>query len=382
VTLLIEDTARNNLARWTIDAIERGVAIGAILSPFVTGVRGSSYKQGAQQTVERIHDAGGQVWLDATTHALQMPSVGDFRYYDQWDFWGGEAGDLSSRPMLSDHVARVFEVQSGLGVSHLAPTLLLHHPESTTSERALELAQIAMELDPTAYISIAGDSAFWAAGEALDAHVGALAQLEPPGWFVTIARAIPVLPASVYADEVFGLCRTARSLSEESTFHVSHGDLAGLPAVAAGATSVGTGWDPRQRVCSYANYMEREETNGGGAWLTRVTFEGLLSVLVRQEAELLMSQDNGRATRLLPGGLPPAGPEEAFLWHATTLSRVVRELVALDNEAAFRSLLVRYEEAQDEWPIVAALTHTASAGDAWIRPVREGLELYGREESF
>jgi hypothetical protein len=319
MTLLIEDTARNNLPAWTQPLVGRGLVAGAVLSPFLTPRVGNNYKRSARETVQRLRDGNAEVWFDPETHALQMPAVGDFRYYDGWPFWGGQRGALGSAAQMRDHVERVFAEQDLLGVPHLAPTILLHAPQSPESERALELARIAIDLDPEARLAVAGDSAFWASGANLDAHVGGLAQLETEGWWLTVARPLGVLPVGPLAEEVHGLCRTARALSEEATVHISHGDLAGLPAVAAGATSLGTGWDPRQRVMAYSSYEARDTGGDGGQWFQQVTLEGLLSLLPRAEATVLYAQDRALAARLLPGTLPP-GAGEAFTHHAEVLS--------------------------------------------------------------
>ncbi|MGH3600344.1 MAG: hypothetical protein ACRDQH_08710 [Pseudonocardiaceae bacterium] len=119
-----------------------------------------------------------------------MPNVGDFRYYDEWDLWSGTRDALTTAGDMRDHVRRVFAIQDTLGTPHLAPAILLNSPSSSTSQAALQLAEIAAEEDPKCYVTVAGDGAFWSGGPALDAHVGALAQIEPAGWFLVVARNI------------------------------------------------------------------------------------------------------------------------------------------------------------------------------------------------
>lgn len=380
MTLLIEDTARNNLAAWTIEAVSRGHAAGAVLSPFSTP-RHAGYKQSARETVQRLQAEGAEVRFDPETHALQMPAVGDFRYYDDWPLWGGSRGRLSSQADMRDHVEHVFSQQDDLGVSHLAPTILLHSPQSATSGKALELAQVAVDLDPDCQLAIAGDAAFWAAGSRLDAHVGALAQLEPSAWSMTVVRGLTVLPAQAIPEEVHGLCRTARALSEDGPVHVSHGDLAGLPAIAAGATSLGTGWDPRQRVSAYASYEQRDPDTDGGQWFKQVTLEGLLSLLTHADVSVLAQQDSALASLLLPGTVPP-GPKEAFLHHVEVLTRVVSVLRQLSPSDAHNELVQRYVKARQDWPSAASAANTPPRGDAWITPLEDGHVLYGKTEGF
>jgi hypothetical protein len=256
-----------------------------------------------------MRDAGARVFFDPETHALQMPAVGDFRYYDEWDLWPSERGALNDVADFREHVRRVFAVQDYLEVPHLAPTMLLHSAHSATSQRALELAEAAMEQDAACWLSIAGDSTFWSGGSALDAHIGALAQLEAGGWWLTVVRSLPVLPVDALPVEVYGLCRTARALSEDASVHISHGDLAGLPAIAAGATTLGTGWGARQRACAYASYAARDPDAEGGQWFSQATVEGLLSLLVRSEAQVLADRDADLARTLLPGVVPPGAKE-------------------------------------------------------------------------
>lgn len=381
--LLLEDTARNNLASWSIEVVRSGHAAGAIVSPFTTPRYQTTYKQSARQTVRRLLDEGAEAWLDPATHALQMPAVGDFRYYDDWPLWDGVRGRLEQEGDMKAHVERVYAEQDALGVPRLAPTILLHSAQSETSERALELAQIAMDTDGDARLSIAGDSAFWADGAALDAHIGALAQLEPNGWWLTVVRPLALLPALAVAEEIHGLCRTSRALAEEETqVHVSHGDLAALPAVAAGATSIGTGWDPRQRGSAYASYEERDASeDSGGQWFKQVTFEGLLSLIPMAEANVLAGQDSGLAARLLPGGIPP-GPKEAYRHHVSVLATLLDELSQLDHVGRFQRLRARYAAGQSNWDAAGAALGTSSRADAWIKPFLDGLTLYGQTEGF
>jgi hypothetical protein len=382
MTLLVEDTARNNLAAWTADGNAVPPVAGAILSPFTSPRIGTTYKQSAEQTVRRLKDKGKSAWFDPATHALQMPNVGDYRYYTGWNLWSGSPNTLDTDGAQSDHIKRVFDVQDDLGVPHLAPTVLLHSPSSETSQRALRMTELAVEIDPDCYISIAGDSAFWSGGSALDAHIGGLSQVAPAGWFVVVTRTLTVLPAPVAREEVHGLCRTVRSLSDDGPVHVSHGDLAALPAVVAGATSVGTGWDSRQRMCAYASYVARDEDDdrAGGGWLTQVTLEGLLSLLGHSDADLLQNQDAQLSQRLVPGSTPPAAAE-CWKHHAEVLARVINTLQP-GNKDSYERLLTAYENAKNEWAAVANAIGVTNRANDWLREAQEGLQLYGQTEGW
>jgi hypothetical protein len=379
MTLLIEDTARNNLPAWTEEAMAAGWAGGAVISPW-SSPRNGGWKPPAREAVQRMQVAGADVYFDPETHALQMPAVGDWRYYDEWPLWSGARGVLTNDAALREHVQRVFAVQDELGVPHLAPTILLHSAQSSTSQLALELSQTAIEIDPACLLAAAGDATFWGAGPALDAHVGALAQLEPAGWWLSVVRPLTLLPAPAVPGEVHGLCRTARALSEEVPVHISHGDLTGLPAIAAGATTLGTGWDPRQRVSAYASYAARDPDAEGGQWFTQSTLEGLLSLLVRRDARILGDRQPVLAAALLPGPVPPAA-KESWQHHAEVLRRLVTELNA-PPEVAYARLRDRYLAARGHWPTVASRVGIANGFDAWVASLLEGLEAYGRTEGF
>lgn len=190
------------------------------------------------------------------------------------------------------------------------------------------------------------------------------------------------LPVGASPEEVAGLSRTARSLAAFGPVHISHGDLAGFPAVAAGATSVGTGSDSRQRVCAFTSYEARDPSAGGGGWFKRPTVQGLFGLLSRGQAERLSNQDAALATRLLPGALHPDGGKEAFLHHAACLSRII-ELVSVGNfEGQFRALDELYATALADWPPAADAAGTASASAQWVTPLRNGLRRYARSEGW
>lgn len=327
MSIWIEDSPRN-LAKWSGEVMTGGLASGTVLTPFATPYRPGSKgtKRAVRETASMLILPGRQVWLDPMTHALQMSGVGDFRYYDQYDLWGGPRGDLTTSANRVAHVEKVFELQDDLGLPHLAPTLLLHAPLSNQSLLALEVSREAIRQDPDCALAIAGTSSFWSSSNDLDAHIGSLASLNAGQWFVSSVKSVTSTPVVTTDREVFGICRTVRSLADSAYVHVSHGDLSGLPAVAAGATSVGTGWDQRQRSCSQTDYQARVSTPGGGGWFERPTLGGLLGVLSRNEAELLETRDAPLVARL--GGLPAPGANEAFVHHIRQLGGITAELLA------------------------------------------------------
>lgn len=98
MTTFIEDSPRPFQAGWIAEAQRAGTASGAVITPWASplGHRGGSgNKPGIANRVDEFRAAGVSYWFDATTHALQMPGVGDFRYYADYNLWGGPVGDLT-----------------------------------------------------------------------------------------------------------------------------------------------------------------------------------------------------------------------------------------------------------------------------------------------
>lgn len=311
-----------------------------------------------------------------------MPGVGDFRYYAEYDLWGGPVGDLTQDAYRREHCRRVFKHQGELGAPYLAPAPLLPSGLNNVSTLALETAKVALELQPTARLTIAGVGTFWSDGHDLDAHVGALAALAPSGWFISFVQPDSDLPPKLTADEVFGICRTVRALSEYAPVHVSHGDFAALPAVAAGGTTVGTGWDKRQRVVSYTDYATRADNTGIASWYERPTLLGLLGTLEKADGALLARQSPELASRL--GGLPAVpGPKSSFLHHIVQLDAAIRRVQAKSTyRERYDELDAMYSSASTSWAAVRAATGMRDRSDAWVTPYQQGLRMYGQSEGW
>lgn len=383
MNILIQDTARNNLATWTERAVRGDIAQGAVLSPFASPVAGNGYKLDASIVAARVKASGGEVWFDPTTHALQMPQVGDFRYYDQWDLWGTRRGVLDTELAQRDHIRRVFHVQESLSAAYLAPTVLLHSAQSLSSQRALEMSKLAVEEADgrPVWLSIVGDTHFWAAKGDLDAHIGALDQLEPTGWYITVARPQATVPVPAQAEEVAGVMRTVYALTHDRPLIVGHGDLAALPAIAAGASALGTGWDIRQRVCAYSDYAARSDSGDGGQWYQRPTLEVLLGDMKTNEYQVFRSQSLTYAESLTTGALP-SGPENAFRHHARVLGNIMTQLNELQGEPRVRALRDRYSRAEAEWPLAQQISGCGVGGDPWIRAQLEGIDQFIAAEGW
>ncbi|MGB3374248.1 MAG: hypothetical protein WBA87_03815 [Microbacterium sp.] len=379
--VFLGDTARNTLVKWATSAIRGRYATGAYLSPFTSPLLANGYKRSAQDTSEQIRAAGGEFWFDPMTYALSMPRAGDFRHYDTWDLWGGARGDVSSRPAMRDHIDRVYAIQRELSSPLLASSLLVSYPDTPASQRALEFSQEAMDAEPAAWLTVAGDQQFWGAGAELDAHVGALDQLEPAGWLLVVTRSDNAMPPGATAEEVYGMMRTTFALSQDRPVRVAFGDIAALPAVAAGAEAVGTGWDIRQRICAYQDFEEREGDQNGGGWYQRPTLGGLMGGLSNREYSVLSSEKQALAARLTPGTIGPK-PEQAFQHHASILTTIVDELNGLTGRDRIAALRRRYTEARPEWQEVKRITGAPIGPDRWIKPFLDGLDLFAASEGW
>ena len=385
MTTFIEDSPRA-LSGWIVDASNAGHATAAVLTPWATPLvhrGGSGKKPGIAKLAEKLREGGVPFWFDPTTHALQMTGVGDFRYYDEYNLWGGPKGDLSQGGYRREHVKRVFERQRELGAPYLAPTLLLPSGLNNLSTLALESAKSALDLQPTTWLSLSGIGTLWGDGRDLDAHIGAMSALCPDGWFVSLVQPQSDLPPRLTAEEIFGICRTVRALSEYAPVHISHGDFAALPAVAAGATSVGTGWDKRQRVVSYKDYGPRPEKAGQAQWYQHPAFLGLLGTLAKGEGELLEQQDPILTSRL--GGLPnPPQVEYYYLQHASQLSAAVRQIQSAESnyKKRFEELDDMYLNATTNWQSVQTSAGLPDRSKVWIEPYQEGLRMYAKSEGW
>lgn len=381
MTLLIHDSPRNCVVSWGSVAAADGSADAVVLNPWASRWPESSKPSYlVRERASDLHDNGVDVWFDPMTHVLQMDGVGDYRYYAEYDLWSGSSHDLTYVASRSDHIRRVFRIQDQLSTPHLGPTVLLHTGLSATSSIALALAEDAMAIDSSAWLTISGTSSFWSSHD-LDAHIGALAQLQPSGWFVSVARPTVTLPSGAGRHEVFGMCRTVRALSEYAPVYVAYGDLAGLPVVAAGASGVGTGWDQQQRSCGYTNFEARDPSVEGGAWYKRPTFAGLLGSLTSNEAVQLESHSGALYRRLGPPAV--LDTKEAFLHHARVLAEAVTGIDSQpDYQARYAYLLARYEGAIGNWGSVGAEISTALNHDDWIDELRAGMLDYGAVEGF
>ncbi len=291
-----------------------------------------------------------------------------------------QRSDLSSSSRLNGHVLRTLGAQLDLGLPPVAPAVALVSSIGLDADRSLELASVARSQGNEVRLAIIGSGAFWSQGRVLDDYVGQIAQLRPAGVLISVVRPDLDYPPQALAAEITGLCRSVDSLSRRCEVVVQCSDLFGLPAMAAGASAIGSGWDLRQRILSAVAFQSGTTTRRTSH---RITHAGLYGVLKRPEAELLLRNDRALSARLVPGVLPGNGNP---LWerHLAILASEAAAIQALPDRRARASwLLGRYASALADFVRVDTLARPLSAGSArWLSAVKAGLEGYVAGEGW
>jgi hypothetical protein len=384
--VVIHDGRRIGHRKWTVDAIGSGLADGAILSPFATPrVAEPRFPSGADMA-SAVRDVGGELIFDAMTHALFLPGVNKLDFYDGWELWGSGGPGLQTAAARLEHTERVFRRQRRLGAPLLSPTLQLSSPVDAASQRVLEMARTARGLESGAWQSLVGTRSFWSSGTRLDAYVGTLAALRAPVWVLTLANEIVVdhKPDMTDVDAWAGFSRTVHSLSERSRVIVAHSDLSGLPAVAAGADTVGSGWDRGQRTYDPSSYRTDSDP-GIRIPASYVTQGGLLAVMRRDAAEAIDRWNARQAYRLRGGPMPPSDTAQR-LHHLGQLRRAV---VAVSGQATRRDrvheLRQRYQAAENDFDVLmGALGRTVPVAEksTWASQPLTVLDAYASAEGL
>lgn len=382
--LYLHDGSIGGHATWTEAALAAGVADGAVISPFFTPQSPRPRNPSGDEYADRIRGANGEVILDATTHAVTLPGVDNWDNYDTWSLWGGPRGDLSTPSLIQEHVARVFDHQTALLAPHLTPTVTLENPIGPSADSAIELAEEGLTQDASAWQSLSGRRGFWSSPD-LDAYVGSLVGLRAPVWFLTVVRDTMDYPPDMNdVIQTAAVCRTIQTLARRSRVVLCQSDLFGLPGIAAGADSVGSGWHTKQRVCSPATYQQNDPNlvRRQAEWHT---FEGLAARLHNSLSDILQRNDAARAHTLYPG---PVSPVAVDLRHHHL--GAVRALVATVDSAGgspadrVQALRGIYESSMSE------LDDFTRRYSRLFQPVRGqhidgpmgGLEVYARAEGI
>jgi hypothetical protein len=305
MSVLIQDGRRGGHLRWATQALAAGLADGVIISPFHTPRVSIPRHQAGATVAAAVTAAGGEAVFDASTHALLLPGSDDVLHYDTWQLWGSSGIGLDSDAKRLEHLERVFARQREMSVPTLAPTLTLESPLGQPADDAFRTAELARGLDRTCWQTLAGRRSFWRAGSDLDAYIGQLASLRAPCWVLTVVNDIVADNVPDLADtEAFsGLLRTVHSLSQRARVIICHADYAGVPAVAAGASDIGAGWDRGMRFFDPRSFQLT--TPGIQIPASYVTQGRLGAVLRRDTGDAIARLGDAFATTLRGGPMPP-----------------------------------------------------------------------------
>ncbi|WP_329313692.1 hypothetical protein [Streptomyces sp. NBC_01262] len=384
MALLIQDGRRSGHLKWTTEAVQRRCADGAIISAFCTPRIPRPRQRDAGAVVEALGNA--EVLFDPMTHARLMSGSNKLEDYDTWGLWGNSGIGLDNTTRRLEHVERVFNRQSELGVPSLAPTLTVSSGRSTEADHAIETARVARGLDRQCYQSLAGTVDFFASGTDLDAYVGRLAGLRASTWVVTL---VPAASTNLVADlaastaGLVGWLRTIHSLSFRSRVIAQNADFLGLLAAAAGADTVGSGWDRSMKIFDSSSYQLSTPAPRRPA--SYVTQRGLAAVLRRTIADDIQRLDPNRAQELR-GGPMPADDGQQRVHHL----RVVRELVSdvyriHDQQDSVLTLRGLYETALGNYDWLNSQVPglvSASERDSWVNHPLRALESYAKAEGI
>lgn len=384
--VLIHDGRRIGHRKWCVDAVSSGSADGVVLNPFATPRVAEPRHPSASELAQAVRGARGEVIFDAMTHALFLPGTNRRDFYDAWELWGPAGANLAGAAHQLAHVERVFNRQTQVGAPRLAPTLQLQSPQSSDAYLVRDLARVARGLDSDCWQSLVGTRSFWSAGPHLDAYVGSLAALRAPVWMITVANELVVdqVPDLMDTAAFAGFCRTVHSLSLRSRVIVAYGDFAGLPAVAAGADTVGSGWDRAQRTFDPLAFRANSDP-GIRIPASYVTQGGLNSVLRRDTAEAIERWDGARARAIRGGPMPPSDQAQR-MHHLLQLRSAVQQIIAAGSrQDRVNELRNRYGAASSDYDtLIANLRPVVRESDktSWAVNPSNALEAYARSEGF
>lgn len=386
--VLIHDGRRIGHRKWSVEAVTDGAADGVVLNPFASPRVSEPRHPSASDLAKAVRGVHGEVIFDALTHALALPSTNKRDFYDAWELWGPDGPTtLENQAQQIVHVERVFERQTDIRAPRLAPTLQLKSPQSPDAYKVMGIARVARGIAADCWQSLVGTRAFWSAGEQLDAYVGRLAALRAPVWMITVANeaVIDHVPDLTATEAFAGLCRTVHSLSMRSRVIISYGDYAALPAVAAGADTVGSGWDRGQRTFDPQTF--RVDSNPGiRIPASYVTQGGLNSVLRRDTADAIERWDPTRARAIRGDSMPPSDQAQR-MHHLKQLRSAVTQVDApgTDRSARVNILRDRYRRAKTDYDdLIAALPRIVRDFDktAWASNPAAVLESYASSEEL
>lgn len=390
MTVLLHDGRRNGHALWLDESINANLASGAILNPFCTPATSAPGKPSATDVVTALRDGmlpgtGPELLFDSATWAATLAGTDLWDDYDSWPLWPHYArGDLRDAGAIADHVRAVFEIQSGLGVPFLAPTVTVDTAAGAMGQLALDLATEGERQQPGCLITICGTNSFWRGGPALDAHVGRLARLRPVGCYVIPMRDRIGYPADLTdTDATVGWLRTIHSLAMRSRVIAAYTDHLGIVAAAAGADAVGTGWDQGQRVCTPDAF--RAGTGGGGGSVNYSPHPGLLARFNVNVAKGLADLAASFAQAMRGGHAIPTDMREHREQHFRVIGEqfdAVRNAgpTHVGRYAVVRQMLSGADASWNQAIALGAEGVSRSEKASWLEGLHNGFEAYVRAE--
>lgn len=388
MSVLIQDGRRGGHLRWATQALTAGLADGVIISPFHTPWVAVPRHQSGATVAAAVTQAGGEALFDPSTHARLLAGSDDLVHYDTWQLWGPSGVGLDSDARRLEHLERVFARQAEIATVALAPTLTLDSPLGQPAEHAFRTAQLAGGLDRACWQTLAGRRSFWRSGPDLDAYVGQLASLRAPCWSLTVVNDVVAdnAPDLADTDAFAGLLRTVHSLSQRSRVIVCHADYAGVPAVAAGASDVGAGWDRGMRFFDPRSFQVT--TAGIQTPASYVTQGGLAAVLRRDAGDAMARLLGDAAATTLRGGPMPANDMAERAHHLRQLSDLVQRVHAHGpaRDARVQELRVLYEQAIAEFEglLVRLPRNTLQENSRrrWLDQPHAALQAYAAAEGL
>lgn len=390
MTILLHDGRRGGHATWLKEAITAGLVDGAIFNPFATPPTTVPRNPSAATVIADLRggqspgSTGPEILFDSASWAATLPGTDLWQGYDEWDLWPHHArGDLRDADAIADHVGAVFKIQSELGVPYLAPTVAVDTATGQAAETALELAAEASRQQRGCMITLCGMNSFWRAGPALDAYIGQLARLRASACYVIPLRDRAGYPADLTdTDAIAGWLRSIHSLSLRSRVIAAYTDHLGVIAAAAGADTVGTGWDQGQRVCSPGAFRTSDP---GGQNINYSPHPGLLARFTETVAKGLSDLASAFAEAMRWGHAIPSDMREHREQHFRALNEQVTAVLNAGAAPADRYPAVRhmFTGADLSWGQAVALgVQGVSRNEKalWLDGMRNGFEAYVRAE--
>lgn len=386
MTILLHDGRRGGHVAWLKEMITAGLADGAILNPFATPPSSIPRHPSATAVIADLRDGqplgstGPEILFDSASWAAVLPGTDSWQVYDEWDLWPHHTrGDLSDAGAIADHVREVFKVQSELGVPYLGPTVAVDSPTGQAAETALELAAEANRQQRGCMITLCGTNSFWRGGPALDAYIGRLARLRASTCYVVPLRDRARYPADLTdTDAIAGWLRSIHSLSLRSRIIAAYTDHLGVIAAAAGADTVGTGWDQGQRVCSPDAFRTSEP---GGQNINYSPHPGLLARFTEAVSRGLGDLASTFAEAMRWGETIPSDMREHREQHFRALNEQVTAVLSAGAAPADRYPVVRHmlTGADLSWNQAVALGAQGVSSNEkalWLDGMRSGFEAY------